>query len=66
MDVFFILYSDFIPFVMSLEKSHDSGRTISEWVLWAQNEGFEDIIEWHEGDGASQLYYKLCVIIIFF
>ena len=45
---------------MALEKSHEAGRTIAEWVLWAQNEGFEDIVEWCEGDGATQLYCKLC------
>ena len=39
-------------------KSHDSFRTISEWVLWAQNEGYTDIIELSGGEGPAKMYAR--------
>ena len=40
-------------------RSHNPCRTVSEWVLGAVNEGFQDLVEWSDGNSASELYYSL-------
>ena len=43
-----------------MPDTKQSCRTVAEWAIWAQSEGFQDMVEKSEEGSPSVLYCTLC------